>query len=94
MYVSGAAASASHAQCLSPLSIQKCFLAGTGGGGQLSHEYTPEMVDDYFGQRPVAVMRRSAQVAAEATGFGVAILLDLWTGNLKVRGGGGAEAVC
>ncbi|GLC71027.1 hypothetical protein PLESTF_001062300 [Pleodorina starrii] len=51
----------------------------------LSHEYDPELVAAYFSRRPLAVMRRSAQVAAEAASFGAALLVDVWTGRLEAN---------
>ncbi|GIM09389.1 hypothetical protein Vretimale_13253, partial [Volvox reticuliferus] len=53
------------------------------GGDVLTHEYDPEAVAAYFARRPLAVVRRSAQVATEAASFGAALLLDMWTGRLQ-----------
>jgi len=51
---------------------------------ELSHEYDPEQVAAYFKRRPVLVAQRSMQLAAEIAGFGVNILLDLWSNRLQV----------
>lgn len=55
----------------------------------LGHDYSPEVVAAYYARRPLAVLQRSAQVSAEAASFGAALLLDMWTGQLKVRPGRG-----
>ncbi|GLI70240.1 hypothetical protein VaNZ11_015086 [Volvox africanus] len=53
------------------------------GVDALTHEYDPDVVAAYFARRPLAVVRRSAQVATEAASFGAALLLDMWTGRLQ-----------
>jgi aarF domain-containing kinase len=43
------------------------------------------VVAAYFARRPLSVVRRSAQVAAEAASFGAALLVDMWTGKLEAN---------
>lgn len=45
--------------------------------------YNPEMLAQFWERRPVAVMQRSAQLAAEALSFGTGLLVDIAGGNLK-----------
>lgn len=56
-----------------------------GNFSTLGHSYDAEVLSDYFAKRPLAVARRAAVVAAEAAGFGAALLLDLWTGRLQAN---------
>ncbi|KAG2502091.1 hypothetical protein HYH03_000583 [Edaphochlamys debaryana] len=52
---------------------------------RLSHDYDPEALAAYWARRPLAVVKRSAQVAAEAASFGAALLMDMWTGRLAAN---------
>lgn len=54
-------------------------------GPELSHEYDPAILDQYFAQRPIMVAQRAAQVAKEASVWGSALLMDIWTDKVKVN---------
>lgn len=58
---------------------------------QLSYEYTPAALEAYFARRPVAVMQRAAQVAAEAAAFGFALATDIASGRVAENEGARAE---
>lgn len=60
----------------------------------LTHEYDPAAVEAYFKRRPVLVAQRSLQLALELSGFGLALLGDLATNKLEVRGCVGVGRGC